>query len=111
VTSTSIPVCGPSAGSGPPPISSRASRRTYRKLLDNQILPTFERATLGAIDTLVVREWIAGLVEQGLSPSRVRNAHQVLSQVLAAGVEGGRIAATLRPGCGYRASSAGTCTS
>lgn len=49
------------------------------KLLDNQILPTFERATLGAIDTLVVREWIAGLVEQGLSPSRVRNAHQVLS--------------------------------
>jgi hypothetical protein len=88
-----------------------ASRRTYRKLLDNQILPTFERATLGAIDTLVVREWIAGLVEQGLSPSRVRNAHQVLSQVLAAGVEGGRIAATLRPGCGYRASSAGTCTS
>ena len=69
-----------------------ASRRTYRKLLDNQILPTFERATLAGIDTLAVREWIAGLVEQGLSPSRVRNAHQVLSQILAAGVEGGRIA-------------------
>jgi integrase len=68
-----------------------ASRRTYRKLLDNQILPTFERATLAGIDTLAVRVWIAGLVEQGLSPSRVRNAHQVLSQIPAAGVEGGRI--------------------
>ena len=37
-------------------------------------------------------EWVAGLVEQGLSPSRIRNAHQVLSQILAVGVEGGRIA-------------------
>ncbi|HYY78707.1 MAG TPA: tyrosine-type recombinase/integrase [Actinomycetes bacterium] len=69
-----------------------ASRRTYRKLLDNQVLPAFGRATLAGIDTLSVREWVAGLVDQGLSPSRVRNAHQVLSQVLAAGVEGGRIA-------------------
>jgi integrase len=77
-----------------------ASRRTYRKLLDNQILPAFERAPLGGIDTLAVREWIAGLVEQGLSPSRIRNAHQVLSQILAAGVEGGRIARN--PAAGVR---------
>jgi integrase len=77
-----------------------ASRRTYRKLLDNQILPVFGRATLGGIDTLAVREWIAGLVEQGLSPSRIRNAHQVLSQILAAGVEGGRIARN--PAAGVR---------
>jgi hypothetical protein len=43
----------------------------------------------------------AGLVEQGLSPSRVRNAHQVLSQILAAGVEGGRI--TRNPAAGTAA--------
>jgi integrase len=55
---------------------------------------------LGGIDTLAVREWIAGLVEQGLSPSRIRNAHQVLSQILAAGVEGGRIARN--PAAGVR---------
>ena len=77
-----------------------SSRRTYRKLLDNQILPAFDRTTLGGIDTVAVREWIAGLVEQGLSPSRIRNAHQVLSQVLAAGVEGGRIARN--PAAGVR---------
>jgi hypothetical protein len=35
-----------------------------------------------------------------LSPSRVRNAHQVLSQILAAGVEGGRIARN--PAAGVR---------
>jgi Phage integrase, N-terminal SAM-like domain len=88
-----------------------SSRRTYRKLLDNQILPTFERANLGGIDTLAVREWIAGLVEQGLSPSRIRNAHQVLSQVLAAGVEAAGSPATRRPGSGCPASFAGICTS
>jgi integrase len=77
-----------------------ASRRTYRKLLDNQVLPAFGRATLASIDTLVVREWIAALAERGLSPSRVRNAHQVLAQVLAAGVEGGRIARN--PAAGVR---------
>jgi integrase len=77
-----------------------SSRRTYRKLLDKQILPAFERASLGGIDTLAVREWIAGLVERGLSPSRVRSAHQVLSQILAAGVEGGRI--VRNPAAGVR---------
>jgi integrase len=68
------------------------TRRTYRMLLDNQVLPHFGTATLAGIDTLAVREWVAGLVEGGLSPSRIRNAHQVLSQVLAAAVEGGRLA-------------------
>jgi len=68
------------------------TRRTYRMLLDNQVLPHFGTATLAGIDTLAVREWVAALVEGGLSPSRIRNAHQVLAQVLAAAVEGGRLA-------------------
>jgi integrase len=76
-----------------------ASRRTYRKLLDNQILPAFERAALGGIDTLAVREWVAGLVEQGCR-RRGSATHQVLSQVLAAGVEGGRI--VRNPAAGVR---------
>jgi hypothetical protein len=69
-----------------------------------------ERGPLSGIDTLAVRvDRRAG--RAGLVTSRIRNAHQVLSQVLAAGVEGGRIAATRRPECGCRASSAETCTS
>jgi integrase len=69
-------------------------------LLDNQVLPHFGTANLAGIDTLAVREWVAGLVESGLSPSRIRNAHQVLSQVLAAAVEGGRLARN--PAAGVR---------
>jgi integrase len=76
------------------------TRRTYPLLLDNQVLPHFGTATLAGVDTLAVREWVAALVESGLSPSRVRNAHQVLSQVLAAAVDGGRLARN--PAAGVR---------
>jgi integrase len=69
-----------------------STRHTYRQLLDYQILPTFQKATLAGIDPLLVREWLAALVESDLSPSRIRNAHQVLSQVLAAAVEANRLA-------------------
>jgi integrase len=69
-----------------------STRHTYRQLLDYQILPTFEQATLVGIDTLLVREWLAALVESELSSSRIRNAHQVLSQVLATAVEANRLA-------------------
>jgi integrase len=65
---------------------------TYRQLLDYQILPTFEKATLAGVDMLLVREWLAALVEAELSPSRIRNAHQVLSQVLTTAVEANRLA-------------------
>jgi integrase len=77
-----------------------ATRRTYRLLLDNQVLPHFGTATLAGVDTLAVREWVAALVESGLSPSRIRNAHQVLSQVFAAAVDGGRLARN--PAAGVR---------
>jgi hypothetical protein len=73
---------------------AQSNRLVHRHRLD------LERVTLGGIDTLAVREWIAGLVEQGLSPSRIRNAYQVLSQIMSAGVEGGRI--TRNPAAGVR---------
>jgi len=57
-------------------------------------------AILAGIDTFAVREWIAGLVESGLSPSRIRNAHQVLSQILTTAVESGRLARN--PAAGVR---------
>jgi hypothetical protein len=41
-----------------------STRHIYRQLLDYQILPAFERATLAGIDTLLVREWLAAQVEQ-----------------------------------------------
>jgi len=56
------------------------------------VLPAFGDAPLASIDTLAVREWVAGLVAGGLSAKRAGKALQVLSQVLGRAVEGGRLA-------------------
>ena len=61
-------------------------------LLDHQVLPEFGDWTLASIDTLAVREWRADLLADGLSPKRAGKALQVLSQILASAVEGGRLA-------------------
>jgi integrase len=68
-----------------------STRKDYATLLKNQVLPAFGDMTLVAIDTLAVREWVAELVANGLSAKRARNAHQVLSQILASAVDGGRL--------------------
>ena len=49
-------------------------------------LPHFGGTPLASIDPLAVHEWQAGLVAAGLSPSRIRNAAQVLGQILDAAV-------------------------
>src|SRR6266540_5768270 len=69
-----------------------STRRDYRNLLDNQVLPTFADVPLNAIDTLAVREWQAGLIASGLGGKRAGKALQVLSQVLASAVDGGKLA-------------------
>jgi len=68
-----------------------STRKDYQTLLNNQVLPAFGDLTLAAIDALVVREWVAKLVADGLSAKRARKAHQVLSQILASAVDGGRL--------------------
>jgi integrase len=68
-----------------------STRKDYATLLKNQVLPAFGGMTLVAIDALAVREWVAELVANGLSPKRARKAHQVLSQILASAVDGGRL--------------------
>jgi Phage integrase, N-terminal SAM-like domain len=66
-----------------------STRKDYGTLLKNQVLPAFGDMTLVAIDTLLVREWVAELVAGGLSAKRSRKAHQVLSQILGSAVDGG----------------------
>jgi integrase len=74
------------------------TRRDYRVLLDNQVLPAFAGARLADLDALAVREWLAGLVGGGLSAKRARKAHQVLAQVLDAAVDGGKLARNVAAG-------------
>jgi integrase len=68
-----------------------STRKDYATLLKNQVLPEFGDMTLAGIDALAVREWVAELVANGLSAKRARKAHQVLSQILASAVDGGRL--------------------
>jgi integrase len=74
------------------------TRRDYRVLLDNQVLPAFAGARLADLDVLALREWLASLVGAGLSAKRARKAHQVLAQVLDAAVDGGKLARNVAAG-------------
>jgi integrase len=75
-----------------------STRKDYRTLLNNQVLPEFGDVTLAAIDALAVREWVARLVANGLSAKRARKAHQVLSQILTSAVDGGRLPRNMAEG-------------
>ncbi len=75
-----------------------STRRDYRKSLDLEVLPRFRDLSLAAIDTLMVREWLAGLAKRGLGAKRAGKALQVLSQVLASAVEGDRLARNVAAG-------------
>lgn len=54
----------------------------YESLLKVHILPRFGSTRLDRIDSLSIEDWIADLKASGLSASRIRQAHNVLSQIL-----------------------------
>jgi integrase len=54
----------------------------YDSLLKVHILPRFGSTRLDRIDSLSIEEWVADLKGSGLSASRIRQAHNVLSQIL-----------------------------
>ena len=58
----------------------------YHSLLRIHIIPRFGAARLDRIDGLSIEQWIADMQEAGLSASRIRQAHRVLSQILKAAV-------------------------
>lgn len=68
-----------------------STRARYEGLLRVQILPTWERVPLSAITHADVAAWVARLTASGLSGSTVRQAHRVLSLVLALAVRDGRL--------------------
>jgi integrase len=58
----------------------------YQSLLRTHLLPQFGSTPLGAIDPFGIETWVTQLSDGGLSPSRVRQAHQLLSMILKAAV-------------------------
>ena len=64
----------------------------YASLLRSRILPELGSISLGAVRPSDVAEWLATMQADGLSSSRIRQAHIVLSLLLDAAVLDGRIA-------------------
>jgi integrase len=67
------------------------TRIGYESLLRCRVLPTFTSYQLRRIDTASVRAWISEMDTEGLSPSRIRQAHQVLRASLDQAVHDGLI--------------------
>lgn len=58
----------------------------YESLLRSHVVPRFGTARLDRVDPLQIESWVAEMQSAGLSPSRIRQAHQVLNAILKAAV-------------------------
>ncbi len=65
---------------------------SYESLLRSRVLPVFGRQPLRAVQPSDVTAWIGGMVESGVSPSRIRQAHVVLRSMLQVAVKDGYVA-------------------
>ena len=59
----------------------------YEGLLRLWIVPRMGGYSLSAVRPIHINEWLLGLRKEGLSPSRIRTAYRVLSQVFASAVD------------------------
>ncbi len=66
------------------------TRHTYRSVLDRLVLARLGRVHLAALRPIQVTAW-AGALSETLSPSQVRQAYRLLSQVMASAVDNGMI--------------------
>ncbi|MDF1597969.1 MAG: tyrosine-type recombinase/integrase, partial [Acidimicrobiia bacterium] len=67
------------------------TREGYRSLLESRILPTLGRTRLATIDRSMVGSWVRSMTQEGLSASRIRQAHQCLAAILEQAVDDGVI--------------------
>jgi integrase len=66
------------------------TRTFYEYLLRRFLLPAFEDTSLGRIDSMTVRSWLAGLHEAGeVTPTTVAKAYRLLRRILNVAVEAG----------------------
>jgi integrase len=71
---------------------------TYESLLRSRVQPAFGDWPMASIRPSDVQAWVGEMLEEGLSPSRIRQAHVVLSLVLQAAVRDGVIARNVASG-------------
>lgn len=64
----------------------------YESLLRVHLLPRFGQLPLSGLDPYMIETWVVELTDGGLSASRTRQAHQLLSMILKAAVRSRRLA-------------------
>lgn len=64
----------------------------YEALLRIHVLPTWQNVPLQAVTYIGVGDWVTELVQKGLAPSTIRQAHRVFSLILSLAVRDNRIA-------------------
>src|SRR5215204_5109878 len=62
---------------------------SYESLFKTRILPTFGADAVADIDGLMIRRWVAAMSGEGLSASRIKQAHSLLGQLFRSAVECG----------------------
>ncbi len=67
------------------------TREGYESLLRVHVLPAFGAWRVSDLDRASVRGWLSRIQADGLSPSRVRQARSVLSQVMEFAIESGAV--------------------
>jgi len=67
------------------------TREGYQSLLRSRIMPTFGPIRLASIDRAFVGSWVRTMTDDGLSSSRIRQAHQCLAAILEQAVDDGFI--------------------
>lgn len=75
--------------------TSTRKRRTsssYAEVYRSLVAPRWARVPVAAVRFSDVQVWLSGLVGRGLSPSRVRHAHQVLRSIMRLAVNERRVA-------------------
>jgi len=58
----------------------------YESLFRSRILPHFGKARLRDIRAIEIEQWISAMHDEGLSPSRIHQAHSLISSTLSAAV-------------------------
>lgn len=71
---------------------------TYESLLRSRVQPVFGDWSMASIRPSDVQAWVGEMLEEGLSPSRIRQAHVVLSLVLQAAVRDGVVVRNVASG-------------
>jgi hypothetical protein len=65
---------------------------SYESLLRSRVQPAFGDWAMASVRPSDVQAWVGEMIEEGLSPSRIRQAHVVLSLILQAAVRDGIVA-------------------